>query len=171
MIRFVVGPEDRLCPDVAGRLPGRGLWVTASGEALRRAVAKRLFARAARRSVHVDPDLPATVERLVERQCLDMIGFARRAGVLTAGFEKVDAMLRRGPVGVLIEAADGSADGRGKLGALAGEARIVALFSSAALAEAIGRDGVVVHAAIGRGKLAERFIAASDRLAGLRGLA
>jgi predicted RNA-binding protein YlxR (DUF448 family) len=171
MIRFVVGPEDRLYADVTGRLPGKGIWVTASREALERAVAKRLFARAARRSVEVGPDLPSVVDRLVERQCLDVLGLARRAGALTAGFEKVDAMLRRGPVGALIEAADGAADGCGKLRTLAGDARVIALLPGSALADAIGRDGIVVHAAIARGKLAERFIAAADRLAGLRGLA
>lgn len=171
MIRFVVGPEDRLCPDIAGRLPGRGLWVRADREALRQAVAKRLFSRAARRPVVVEAELPALVERLVERQCLDLIGMARRAGILAAGFDKVETMLRKGPVGVLVEAADGSEEGRGKLRALAGDVPVVALFSAAALAEAAGRDGIIVHAAMGRSKLAERFAAASDRLAGLRGLA
>jgi len=171
MIRFVVGPEDRLVPDIAGRLPGRGIWVSATPEAFERAFAKRLFARAARRSVTVDPALPSTVDRLLERQCLDLIGFARRAGELVAGFEKVEALLRRSVVGVLIEASDGSADGRGKLSRLARDAPIVALFAASALAEAMGREGVVVHAAMPRGGLAQRFVAATDRLAGLRGLA
>jgi predicted RNA-binding protein YlxR (DUF448 family) len=171
MIRFVVGPEDRLCPDIAGKLPGRGIWVTADRDAVKHAVAKRLFARAARRPVAVDADLVAVVERLLTRQCLDLIGMARRAGMVTTGFDKVETMLRKGPVGVLIEAADGSEDGRGKLRALAGDAPVVALFPAAALAEAVGRDGIVVHAAMGQSKLAERFVIASDRLAGLRGLA
>jgi predicted RNA-binding protein YlxR (DUF448 family) len=171
MIRFVVGPEDRLVPDIAGRLPGRGIWVSANSEAFERAVAKRLFARAARRQVTVDPDLRSMVDRLLERQCLDLIGFARRAGEIVAGFEKVDALLRRSTAGVLIEASDGSADGRGKLRRLAGDTPVVALFAASALAEAMGREGVVVHAAMSRGALAQRFVGATDRLAGLRGLA
>jgi predicted RNA-binding protein YlxR (DUF448 family) len=171
MIRFVVGPEDRLVPDVMGKLPGRGIWVSAEPEALKRAVAKHLFARAARRQVTVGPDLLALVERLIERQCLDMVGLAKRAGLAVAGFDKVEAMLRKGPVGALVEASDGAADGRGKLSRLAQNAPIVALLPAAALAEAMGREGVVVHAAIARGKLAQRFVAASDRLARLRGLA
>ncbi len=170
MIRFVVGPEDRLVPDLAGKLPGRGIWVSARRDMLTKAVGKHLFARAARRPVKVDPDLPALVDRLIERQCLDMIGLARRAGAAVAGFEKVEAMLRKGPVGVLVEAADGAADGRGKLRRLAPDARVVSLLSAASLADAMGREGVVVHAAIRRGKLAEQFIAAADRLAGLRGM-
>ncbi|HTJ65315.1 MAG TPA: RNA-binding protein [Alphaproteobacteria bacterium] len=170
MIRFVVGPEDRLVPDIAGKLPGRGIWVSAKRKALATAIQKRLFTRAARRPVTVDPDLAELVERLVERQCLDTIGLARRAGVAVAGFDKVEAMLRKGPVGVLIAAADGAADGRDKLARLAQNAPVVALFPAAALAEAMGREGIVVHAAIARGKLAQRLLAASDRLAGLREL-
>src|SRR6185312_14196258 len=69
MIRFVVGPEDRLVPDVAGKLPGRGIWIEADRAKLALAVEKRLFTRAARRPVKVEPDLPDLVERLVERQC------------------------------------------------------------------------------------------------------
>jgi predicted RNA-binding protein YlxR (DUF448 family) len=171
MIRFVVGPEDRLVPDVAGKLPGRGIWVSARRDRLQLAVAKHLFARAARRPVKVDPDLAETVERLVERQCLDMIGLAKRAGAAVAGFDKVEAMLRKGPVGVLVEASDGAADGRDKLRRLAPGAPVVSLFPAALLAGTMGRDGIVVHVAIARGKLAQRLVAASDRLAGLRGLA
>ncbi len=169
MIRFVVGPEDRLIPDIGAKLPGRGIWVSAERDALRQAIAKRLFARAARRAVAIPPDLEATVARLVERQCLDLIGLARRAGAAVAGFEKVEAMLRKAGAGVLVEACDGAADGRQKLSRLAPDAPVVSLFAAAALAAAMGRDGVVVHAAIARGKVAERFVAACDRLAGLRG--
>ena len=171
MIRFVVGPEDRLAPDVAGKLPGRGIWVSARRDRLQQAIAKHLFARAARRPVKVDPDLAELVERLVERQCLDMIGLAKRAGAAVAGFDKVEAMLRRAPVGVLVEASDGAADGREKLRRLAPDAPVVSLFSAAMLAGAMGRDGILVHVAIARGKLAQRLVAAADRLAGLRGLA
>lgn len=171
MIRFVVGPEDRLVPDVAGKLPGRGIWVSADRAKLRQAIDKHLFARAARRAVKVDPGLAELVEQLVERQCLDMIGLAKRAGAAVAGYDKVESMLRRGPVGVLVEASDGAADGREKLRRLAPGAAVVSLFPATALAAAMGRDGIVVHIAIARGRLAERLIKASDRLAGLRGLA
>ena len=171
MIRFVVGPEDRLVPDVAGKLPGRGIWVVAKSAALEQAIAKRLFTRAARKPVVVDADLPALVDRLIERQCLDMIGMAKRAGLAVAGFDKVEALLRKTAVGVLLEASDGAMDGREKLRRLAPGAAIVSLFPAAILAGTMGREGIVVHAAIARGKLAKRFVAASDRLAALRGLA
>jgi predicted RNA-binding protein YlxR (DUF448 family) len=171
MVRFVVGPEDRLVPDLASKLPGRGIWVGARRELLARAVAKQMFARAARRSVKVDPDLPSRVEALAERQCLDLLGLARRAGAAAAGFEKVEAMLRGGGAGVLIGAADGAADGQDKLRRLAPGVPHVAVLPGAAMAAALGRQGAVAHAAIAPGKLAERFIAASDRLAGVRGAA
>ena len=168
MIRFVVGPEDRLVPDVTGKLPGRGIWVSARRDALERAVAKGAFTRAARRNLVVDGDLPARVERLVERQCLDLLGLARRAGGAVAGYDKVEAMLRRGRVGVLIGAQDGAEDGQAKLRRLAPDAPFVTALPAALLADALGRTGVVVHAAIAEGGLAERFLAASERLAGLR---
>ena len=171
MIRFVVGPEDRLVPDIAGILPGRGIWVSARREALEQAMTKRLFVRAARKPVVVDADLPALVDRLIERQCLDMIGMAKRAGLAVAGFDKVEALLRKTAVGVLLEASDGAMDGREKLRRLAPGATVVSLFPAATLAGTMGREGIVVHAAIARGKLAKRFVAASDRLAALRGLA
>jgi predicted RNA-binding protein YlxR (DUF448 family) len=171
MIRFVVGPEDRLVPDVASKLPGRGIWISARRELIQRAVEKKAFSRAARQSVTVDPELPARVERLLERQCLDLLGLARRAGTVAAGFDKVEAMLRKGPVGALIAASDGAEDGQGKLRRLAPEAPLVTVLPAALLAEALGREGVVVHAAIAPGGLAEKFVAASARLAGLRGAA
>jgi predicted RNA-binding protein YlxR (DUF448 family) len=171
MVRFVVDPDGRVVPDIAGKLPGRGMWVVAKPDAFKRAVSKHLFARAAKRTVTVDPDLAAQVEQLLERQCLNLIGLARGAGILLAGFDKVKAMLQKNPAAVLIEACDGSAEGRGKLRRLAPDAPLVALFTGAALAEATGRPGVVVHAAMTRGALAKRFIIAAERLARLRGVA
>ena len=169
MLRFVVDPEDRLVPDIAGKLPGRGIWISANRKALALAVEKKLFTRAARRKVTVDADLPSLVERLVERQCLDLLGLARRGGNAVTGFEKVEAMIRRNGAGVLIEARDGAEDGRVKLRRLAQGVPVVAMFEAAALAAALGRENVVIHAAIAAGKLAERFVIASDRLAALRG--
>lgn len=168
MIRFVVGPEDTVVPDVSGRLPGRGMWIGARRDLLENAIAKRLFGRAARRTVVVDPGLSEQVRVLLTRQCLDLLGLARRAGAATAGFEKVEDMLRRNKAGVLIEAEDGAADGCEKLRRLAPATPVVALLPASAMAGALGRDGVVVHAAIAKGKFAERFVAASNRLAGFR---
>ncbi len=167
LVRFVIGPAADLVPDLAGKLPGRGLWVKAERTVLANAVAKNLFAKAARQSVNVPADLVDRTVVLLSHRCLDLIGLARRAGQAICGFEKVRDALRGGRVGVVLAAADGAADGRGKLKALAGELPILALFTGAELSAALGRQNVV-HAALAPGRLAERLIVESARLAGLR---
>jgi len=96
MIRFVVGPEGDVVPDLARRLPGRGLWVKAERSAVERAVAKNLFARAARASVKPAADLAERVEWLLLERALADLGRARRAGRAVAGFVKVEQMVGRG---------------------------------------------------------------------------
>jgi predicted RNA-binding protein YlxR (DUF448 family)/ribosomal protein L30E len=167
LIRFVVGPAGDAVPDIAGKLPGRGLWVKAERSVLASAVAKNLFAKAARRSVDVPADLIDRMVALMSQRCLDLVGLARRAGQVICGFEKVRDALRNGRVGIVLAAADGAADGRGKLKALAGELPILALFTGAELSAALGRENVV-HAALVPGRLAERLNIESARLAGLR---
>jgi predicted RNA-binding protein YlxR (DUF448 family) len=167
LIRFVVGPENAIVPDIDERLGGRGLWVSADRAALEKAVARNAFARAARQQVQLAADLPGRVAALIERRCLDLLGMARRAGQVVAGFEKVDAALRKRRAGVLIEAADGAPDGRAKLRALASGLPVVSVLDSAALASALGRSGPVVHAVIEPGRLAQRFLREADRLSGL----
>lgn len=173
LIRFVVGPDGEVVPDLAERLPGRGLWVSAEREALRRAQAKGLFAKAARQSVRAPDDLVDRVEALLHRSCIDLIGMARRAGQAVAGYEKVHAWLAEGRAAVLLAASDGAADGRAKLAALAAAVRpvpLVEIFSADTLGMAFARDRMV-HAAIARGGLAERLVAEAARLNGIRGRA
>jgi len=173
LIRFVVGPDGEVVPDLAERLPGPGLWVSAEREALRRAQAKGLFAKAARQSVRAPDDLVDRVEALLHRSCIDLIGMARRAGQAVAGYEKVHAWLAEGRAAVLLAASDGAADGRAKLAALAAAVRpvpLVEIFSADALGMAFARDRMV-HAAIARGGLAERLVAEAARLDGIRGRA
>ena len=167
LVRFVVGPAGDAVPDIAGKLPGRGLWVKAERPVLASAVAKKLFAKAARRPVDVPADLVDRTVALLSQRCLDLIGLARRAGQAICGFEKARDALRNERVGIVLAAADGAADGRGKLKALAGELPVLALFTGAELSAALGRENVV-HAALAPGRLAERLIIESARLAGLR---
>ena len=167
LIRFVIGPGGDLVPDISGKLPGRGLWVKAERAVLASAVAKNLFAKVARQSVDVPADLVGRTVVLLSHRCLDLIGLARRAGQVICGFEKVRDALRGRRVALVLAAADGAADGRGKLRALTGALPTLALFSGADLSSALGRENVV-HAAMAPGRLAERLIAESARLAGLR---
>jgi predicted RNA-binding protein YlxR (DUF448 family) len=167
LLRFVVAPDGRLTPDMAGRLPGRGLWLTARRDIVTAAVTKRLFARAARQPVIVDDDLADRVEALLAQRCRDHIGLARRAGQAVMGFAKVQAALMAGKAAVLLAASDGAADGRGKLAALAPGLPLVDRLTSAELAAAFGREHVV-HAALAPGRLAEALLVDAARLGGFR---
>ncbi len=167
MIRFVVGPEGNIVPDVDGRLPGRGLWLSADRDMLDTARSKGLFAKAAKRNVTVPEDLGNRVEALLARRCLHFLGLARRAGEAVAGFEKVRGWLGAGKVAVLLAARDGAEGGKAKLGARARDTIFVDLFTSTELGSAMGRGGVV-HLALARGGLADAFLAETGRLAGFR---
>lgn len=176
LIRFVIGPDGDVVPDLDERLPGRGLWLSANRAAAERALAKNLFSKAARRAVRATPDLIDRTAALLERRCLDAVGLANRAGQAVAGFEKVREALKTGRVGragapgLLVEAADGSLDQRGKVLALAPGLPVIDLFPSSALAGALGREHAV-HAVLARGRLAEGLMRDAARLAGLRGAA
>jgi len=167
LLRFVVDPERRIVPDVDGRLPGRGLWLTPTRDIVKTAVAKRLFARAAKQDVVTEPDLDNRVEALLVRRSIECLGLARRAGQAAAGFTQVEKAVRDGGVAVLVEACDGSADGRGKLTRLAPGLPVMDRLTSAELGQAFARDHVV-HAALHKGRLAESFMAEQARLAGFR---
>lgn len=175
MIRFVIAPDGDVVPDLEERLPGRGLWLTADRAAVDKAVAKTLFSKAARRAVRAPADLAERLELLLQRRCLNQIGLARRAGQVLAGYEKVREALKGGrvgragpPPGLLLEAADGSPDQRGKLTALAPALPIIDLFESADLAAALGRDHAV-HAVLAAGRLADGLTRDAARLKGIKG--
>jgi uncharacterized protein len=167
MIRFVIDPDGRVTPDLKERLPGRGLWVTASRDALDQAVTKNAFSKAAKQSVKAGPDLADRVVALAKREVAELLGLARKSGQLVAGFEKVDAALRADKVRVLVAASDGAVDGRGKLARIAGSGvEICAPLTAAELAQALGREHAV-HAAIKAGGIAEKTIIASRRFVAL----
>ena len=167
MIRFVLDPGGHVVPDVDGRLPGRGMWLSADRNVLDKAVAANLFARAARAPVRAEADLAGQVERVLVGRALDCLGLARRAGQVTMGFEQVRACLRSSAAGVLIAASDSAADGRGKLRRLAGDLPVITAFSKAELGAALGREGLV-HVAVAPGRLAQRLLSYVRRLAGFR---
>ena len=172
MLRFVVDPDGCVVPDVKRRLPGRGVWVTATRSALATAIARKAFGRSFRREVKIAPDLIETTERLIERAALDALGIAHKAGQVLIGFGKVAAALERKPVVALVHAADASPDGIRKLHTAAmrrfgqrrhssGEAQpdieVIDMFTSAQLGLALGRRDVV-HAALLAGTASDRFL-------------
>jgi predicted RNA-binding protein YlxR (DUF448 family) len=168
LIRFVLGPDDRVVADVAAKLPGRGAWLTADRAVVAKATKKNLFARAFRRPVTVPADLADEVEELLARRLVDLVAMARKAGQAVTGFEKTRARLLDGQAAVLVTASDAAADGRGKLERLAGEGvRRIALLDSGELGLAFGRD-FAIHAALDAGGLADRALIEAGRLSGFR---
>jgi predicted RNA-binding protein YlxR (DUF448 family) len=167
LLRFVRDPEGQVWPDVEARLPGRGMWLSSDRNVVDKAVAKNLFARAARAPARAAADLAEQVERLLTRRALATLGLARRAGQVAAGFEQVGAALRSQRAAVLLAASDGAADGRRKLRRLAPDLPLVVAFSSAELGAALGRDSLV-HVAVAPGGLARRLLLDVTRLAGFR---
>ena len=173
LIRFVAAPDGSVAPDLARKLPGRGLWVAADRASIQAAVKKNLFSRAAKAPLKPAADLADTVESLLAKRCLDQLGLARREGVLISGFEKSLANIRAGKAAWIVEASDGSADGRGKLLALAGHMspppKVCGTFSADDLSLALGLENAI-HAVLLTGGRADRWTIEVERLAGFRSL-
>lgn len=165
MVRFVVAPDDAVVPDIRGKLPGRGLWLTARRDIVDRASAANLFARAARRRVVVGDDLSDRVESLLRERCLELIGMARRAGQAVAGYEKVRGYLQSGRARAIVVACDAAPGSRAKIMGSASGVMIVDGLSAAELGRVFGREAVV-HVGIGSRELAARLVEQADRLAG-----
>ena len=167
MIRFVVGPEDRVVPDLEENLPGRGLWVTARRDAVETAAGKKLFAKAAKAPVRTPEGLADLVADLLRVRCLNLLGLARRAGLAVYGADRVRAALGQGTAAVLVEAADGSEGERAKFVGLAGGRPVVAAFRREELAAALGRPDVV-HVGLAAGKLTDGFVHDAARFTAMR---
>lgn len=173
LIRFVAGPEGVVVPDLARKLPGRGLWVEAQRGVVEQAVRKNAFARAAKAQVRAPADLAGQVESLLITRLLNGLGLARRAGELTWGYDRVSAAISAGRAAWMIEAADGASDGRRKLLQIAarqpGPPRLFGVFSTAELGLALGLENVI-HLAFLAGRGAERWTLDVERLSGFRPL-
>ncbi len=172
LLRFVVDPDGGLVPDPAGRLPGRGLWLSPRRDMLEKACARNLFAKAAKASVRLPDDLLGRTEGALRRRFLELLGLANRAGQAVAGFQKVRDRLAAGEAALLVHAVDAAEDGRRKIVGLARARQpdlpIVTLFTAAELGRAVGRDNVV-HLLVLSGGLAERLEAEARRLESLVG--
>jgi hypothetical protein len=152
LIRFAVGPGGEVTPDLAGRLPGRGLWVAADRSSVEAAARRGLFSRAARAPLRADPDLADQVERLLLRRLLDSLGLARRAGELVFGFEKVLAAISSG-----------------RARRAAARPRLAGLWTGEELSLALGGENVI-HTAFLAGRASDRWTLDVQRLSGFRPL-
>jgi hypothetical protein len=171
MIRFVVGPDGALVPDIKRKLPGRGVWITATREALEESVAKRVFARSFKRDVRLPDDLASLTEQLLARTALDALAIAGKAGNVAAGFGKAEDAINSNEAVALIHASDAAADGRRKFEAVlrrnGRQIPVIDAFSSAQLDLALNRLNVI-HAALLAGPVSDTFLARTERFARFR---
>jgi uncharacterized protein len=171
MIRFVVAPDGVVVADLKRRLPGRGMWVTATRQALRTAISRKAFGRGFKRDVKVAPDMIAATERLMEQGALAALAIAHKAGKVAIGFAKTEAALDRVRIAALIRAADAAPEGARKLDAAlrrrvdldAGKIAVIDTFTSVQLDLALGRSNVI-HAALLAGRESDTFIARAGLL-------
>ena len=174
LIRFVVSPAGEVVPDVKRKLPGRGLWVSASREVVAEAVRRHQFSKGFKRDVRVAATLATDTENLLAQSAVEALAMAAKAGQVVSGFAKVEGALTGGPaVQALIHAADGASDGIRKLNALArqnagngagtAEFPIITALRSAELDLALGRSNVV-HAALLAGPASKTFLSRSQIL-------
>ena len=181
LVRLVQGPDGILVPDVAARLPVRGLWVNPAGEALRKAVTDGSLHKAAARSLKarlpkgaVAPELVDQIDQLLERRCLDRLGLEQRAGNLVTGFDKIRAALGKkgaGKPAMIVTATDGAEDGQRKIQAIVGvDMPTARLFDREALSKALGRENVV-HIVLFESGGTVKLMADIGRLLNVRGLA
>jgi predicted RNA-binding protein YlxR (DUF448 family) len=173
LIRFVVAPSGDVIPDLKRKLPGRGLWVSASRKTVAEAVRRHQFSRGFKRDVRAAATLPADTEALLERSCTEALAMAAKAGQVISGFAKVEGLLEQGRADALIHASDGAADGIRKLDAIAGQRDrnagdsrdlpIVTALTSAQLDLALGRSNVI-HAALLAGPASKTFLSRCQTL-------
>ena len=182
LVRFAVGPDDVLVPDVEGKAEGRGAWVTLGASKVEEAVRRRHFARSLQAPVTVPEDLAALTRLRLEQRLLSALSMARKAGQLVTGATKVREAIVSGDVIGLVTATDAAEDGRSKMvSALAGRKRFerdelaetggeppdtdhFELLDSTQLGLALGLENVI-HAALTKGAAAQAAVEKARRLA------
>lgn len=166
LIRFVVGPDQMVVPDVLEKLPGRGIWVASNRSALEKATNNRLFSRSAKSAVKLSENLLGDLERQLARRVIDLISLARKSGRAVAGYEKVKDWLIKGQAEVLLQSSDGSERGKSKLSTPYGGS-FIGWLTSEELGAAFGRQ-TVIHCALTSGGITQRVVDEAQRLKGLR---
>ena len=166
LIRFVIGPDNQVYPDILGKLPGRGIYVSADRAALELAVKKKAFARSAKQPVTLPEGLVDEVEQQLARRVVDLISLQRKAGKAVAGYEKVKGWLQSEEAEVLIQAVDGSGRGKSKL-STPHYGHYIGWLTADELGLAFGRQ-TVIHGALASGGLTQRVVEEAQRLKGVR---
>lgn len=168
LLRFVLSPDAIVVPDLKNKLPGRGVWVRADRQSVTKAQERHLFDRGFKAKCRIDGDLAQRVQDLLEDRALGYLALANKAGLVVQGFEKTNAALLAGNLGLLVAACDGAEDGRKKLKArletYLPEATLIEIFSSDQLSLALGRTNVI-HAGVAKSELARNFQNSADSVA------
>jgi len=167
LIRFVLGPDDMVTPDISGRLPGRGMWVSANRQDLTKTVDQNLFSKAAKQKVNIPDDLVGLTERLIVKHAIDLLSMARKSGHAICGFEKTKSAMISERWYILIQAQDGSVPQKQKIRPSAVANSYISWLTAQELGLAFGRENVI-HAAVSKGGLSARILIEANRLAGFR---
>ena len=170
LIRFTTTPDNIIVPDLANRLPGRGVWITATRDAVCGAITAKTFQRSLKQGCTVPGDLAERLEQLLQSRATQLLALANKAGCVVTGFAKVEAAVQREDIKALLHAKDGALDGALKLDrkfvaikkARNETARIVDSFTIEQLSLALGRENVV-HAALAKSGITGSFLSAADR--------
>ena len=171
LLRFVASPDGIIVPDLARKLPGRGVWVELSRGRIEEAVRRNVFAKSLKRPVIAAADLPQRVEMLLVKRVLDALSLANKAGLVIPGFAQIDAALEAGNVAGLLHGRDAAQGGRDKLDrkfdaisqARDYAPRICDELTIDQMSLAIGRSNVV-HAALISGGATTRLLDDVERL-------
>ena len=174
MIRFVLSPDNVVTPDIMGKLPGRGAWVTADKDALAAVIKNKGFARSFKGKAIVPDDFISFTQDLLVRRVLGLITMARKSGHIHMGYDQVKTAAGEGTLAWRIEAKDGSEDGRSKIRTLSKAVakelelplpKVMGCFTNAELSDALSREAAV-HVGLPRGRMAKAFGLDAARLAG-----
>ena len=171
LLRFALDPDGFAVPDLKAKLPGRGVWITCTRETVEKALASRVFDRGFRKPVQTADGLADQVESLLERDALQRMALANKAGLVVCGFDKVSKLLKNTGGAFLVHASDASPDGCRKLDRLltvkqsgaATTGAIVSGLNCEQLSLALGRPNVI-HAALKQGEARRKLISAIARL-------
>jgi len=173
LIRFVVSPQGEVVPDLKRKLPGRGMWVSASRQTVAEAARRNQFSKGFKRELRASPALAADTEALLVRSVIEALAMTAKAGQVVSGFSKVEGAIEQRQIQALIHASDGAPDGIRKLDALirpnaadraeSREIPVVTVLTSEQLDLALGRSNVI-HAALLAGPASKTFLSRSQIL-------
>ncbi len=167
LIRFVLGPDDMVTPDISERLPGRGIWVSANPVDLAKAIDQNLFSKSAKQKANIPDGLADLTVNLIAKRAIDLMSMARKSGQAICGYEKTKSAMMSDRWYILLQAEDGSAPQKQKIRPSAVANSYISCFTAQELGLAFGRENVI-HAAVSKGGLSARILLEANRLTGFR---